>query len=142
MLANPGGVVLAVWKEKGVLLDGHNRYAICQKHNLRYDFHLISLPDLDGAKLWIINEQHGRRNLTDEQRSYYRGTQYDLEKKRHGGQLRGSGQNGPSKTRKHVAQQHQVGKRTIERDSRFTRAVDTIAGDGARKVKITRQEMQ
>jgi hypothetical protein len=81
MLANPGRVVLTIWEEKGVLLDGHNRYAICRKHKLRYRADLISLPDLDAAKLWIINEQYGRRNLTDEQRSYFRGTQYELEKK-------------------------------------------------------------
>jgi protein gp37 len=84
LLADPGRVVLTLWLEKNVLLDGHHRYLICRKHHLDYEVHTISLPDMDTAKLWMIREHRGRRNFTDEQRSYFRGTEYELAKKLEG----------------------------------------------------------
>ena len=34
---------LVVWKEKDILLDGHNRYKICKKHDFPYKEKTISL---------------------------------------------------------------------------------------------------
>jgi 16S rRNA G966 N2-methylase RsmD len=53
---------LVVWN--GILLDGHNRYAICTKHGIAYRSKAILLADRDAAKEWIIRNQFGRRNLT------------------------------------------------------------------------------
>jgi N6-adenosine-specific RNA methylase IME4 len=58
---------LAVWE--GVLLDGHNRNKIAEKHGLSFKTTEIELADRDHAKLWIATHQLGRRNLTDDQRS-------------------------------------------------------------------------
>src|SRR5262245_15416273 len=63
---------LIVWQEKQTLLDGHNRYAICERHGLPYTMQEVSLADLDAAQTWIIANQLGRRNLTPEQMSYFR----------------------------------------------------------------------
>lgn len=52
---------LVTWN--GVLLDGHNRYDICQRHNLPFTVTSVELPDRDAAKMWIIRNQLGRRNL-------------------------------------------------------------------------------
>src|SRR4029453_7821456 len=71
---------LIVWQEEQTLLDGHNRYAICEQHGLDYRIQELSLPGLDAAKEWIIANQLGRRNLTPDQMSYYRGEQYNLKK--------------------------------------------------------------
>ena len=73
---------LIVWRWQGeeILLDGHNRHDLCQRHGLPYRTQELSLPDLDAAKAWMIANQLGRRNLTPEQMSYYRGEQYNLEK--------------------------------------------------------------
>lgn len=49
----------------GIIVDGHNRYSICVKHNLKYGTVDKSFGSRDDAKLWIINNQLGRRNLTD-----------------------------------------------------------------------------
>ena len=43
---------LIIWQEEQVLLDGHNRYAICTKHDLPYTTQDLSLPDLDAAISW------------------------------------------------------------------------------------------
>ncbi len=60
---------LVVWKETNTLLDGHNRLEICQHNGKPYQIKLISLPDRDTAKIWIINNQFARRNLSPYQRS-------------------------------------------------------------------------
>ncbi|GAI91325.1 unnamed protein product, partial [marine sediment metagenome] len=60
---------LVVWKETDTLLDGHNRLEICKRLDKPYQIKLLSLPDRDAAKAWIINNQFARRNLSPYQRS-------------------------------------------------------------------------
>lgn len=52
---------LVVWN--GVLLDGHNRYEICQAHGLPFETVARDFETRDAAKLWIIDNQLARRNL-------------------------------------------------------------------------------
>jgi ParB-like chromosome segregation protein Spo0J len=51
--------------ENGVLVDGHNRYAICEANGIDYRLTFRRWPDENAVKLWIINNQLGRRNLSD-----------------------------------------------------------------------------
>ena len=53
---------LVVWGD--TLIDGHNRYAIAQKHGLEYKTVQIELEDDTDAKIWIKKNQLGRRNLS------------------------------------------------------------------------------
>lgn len=55
----------AITTWKGLIIDGHNRFAICEAHELEYDVSEIDLPDRDSARIWIIQNQLGRRNLSD-----------------------------------------------------------------------------
>ena len=52
---------LAIWAEENIVLDGHNRYHICQKHNIAFDVRKINLPDRLAAMIWIRQNQAGRR---------------------------------------------------------------------------------
>lgn len=52
---------LSLWKN--ILLDGHNRYKICQKNKIKFDTVDINLGSRDEAKVWIIDNQLGKRNL-------------------------------------------------------------------------------
>jgi 16S rRNA G966 N2-methylase RsmD len=54
---------LVVWD--GVLIDGHNRLAICQKQKLPFATREIRFENDDFAKLWIIDNQKGRRNVSE-----------------------------------------------------------------------------
>lgn len=54
---------LIVWD--GILLDGHNRYEIAQKHNLPYEVQEMNFDSREDAKIWVIKNQLGRRNLLD-----------------------------------------------------------------------------
>lgn len=162
ILASPERVAVVVWKEKEVLLDGHNRYAVCRKHKLPYRVDQVSLPDMDAARLWVINEHLGRRHFSEGQKSYWRAKQYEYRKKPEGRPKGELDQNGlvsqPKQnkqdvvsTRQAVAKEHGVGEQTIERDVRYARDIDAIAaaaGDDAKnailtgKVRMTRQEVQ
>jgi len=48
---------------KGTIIDGHNRYAICQKHNIPYNVEAMCFASKKEAELWIVQNQLGRRNL-------------------------------------------------------------------------------
>lgn len=59
---------LVVWAQEEILVDGHNRYEIAQKHNLYFATKYIDFKDRDEAMLWIIDHQLGKRNLERFQR--------------------------------------------------------------------------
>jgi len=54
---------IVVWND--TIIDGHNRYQLAQKHSLQFDLHEVDFNSQDEAVLWIIDNQLGRRNLTD-----------------------------------------------------------------------------
>lgn len=56
---------LIVWQEGGILLDGHNRYEICEKHGIPFDIREESFDSIADAMVWVIDNQFARRNLTD-----------------------------------------------------------------------------
>lgn len=49
----------------GLLLDGHNRFEICERLGLHYEVTSapFAIDTRDDAKIWIIDNQKGRRNL-------------------------------------------------------------------------------
>ena len=54
---------LIVWNN--ILVDGHNRLEICAKHGINYSVEEIQAGSIEDIKIWIIDNQKGRRNLTD-----------------------------------------------------------------------------
>lgn len=60
---------LVIWKEKSCILDGHNRYDICTKHNIPYRTFKKPFADQDEAIIWVIDNQFARRNINNYQRS-------------------------------------------------------------------------
>ena len=61
---------LLIWSD--TLLDGHNRYKIALKHNLKYETKQIDSKivfDDTSARIWILTNQLSRRNLSNYQRS-------------------------------------------------------------------------
>jgi ParB-like chromosome segregation protein Spo0J len=58
---------LVLWGE--VLVDGHNRYEICRKHGIEFKtVQNTSFASIDDVMLWMIDNQLGRRSVTDFQR--------------------------------------------------------------------------
>ncbi len=49
--------------EDMVVIDGHNRLSICEKHGIPYRMAVFSFEDDLEAKQWALDTQKGRRNL-------------------------------------------------------------------------------
>lgn len=58
---------LVLWGE--LLVDGHNRYAICQKHGIAFNtVQHDRFRSIDDVHLWMIDNHLGRRSVSDFQR--------------------------------------------------------------------------
>lgn len=55
---------LIVWKEEGILLDGHNRYDYCTANDIPFEVDHVSTGDRETAKRWMLLNQLSRRNLS------------------------------------------------------------------------------
>ena len=49
--------------EELVVVDGHNRQSLCEKHGIPYDMAVFAFEDMLEAKQWALDTQKGRRNL-------------------------------------------------------------------------------
>jgi hypothetical protein len=131
---------LIVWN--GVIVDGHNRYKVIQAHpEISFTTHEKEFADRYEAIIWICRNQLGRRNLTDEQKKYLIGKQYEAEKAARGESSRGQprdktgkfhrnvqnehyGPQAPSTTREKVAKENNVTGSFVHRADQFTRGLD------------------
>ena len=58
---------LVLWQD--VLVDGHNRYQICQQHGIPFKvIENTAFRNLEDVKLWMIDNNLGRRSISDYQR--------------------------------------------------------------------------
>ncbi|MFZ3147775.1 MAG: hypothetical protein WA137_01895 [Methanothrix sp.] len=60
---------LVIWKDYNILLDGHHRYQICNELGLPFETREIEFSSRADAKVWILKNQRGRRNLDESQRA-------------------------------------------------------------------------
>jgi DNA N-6-adenine-methyltransferase (Dam) len=135
---------LILWQEEQILLDGHNRLAICERHGLPYRTQEVSLPDLDAAKTWLIRHQVGRRNLAPHQLAYFRGSLY-LRQKQQGHRTDLTSAQSEQKlpdTATALGRQFGVSAATIRRDGTYAQAVDALTqavGPPAREALLGRE---
>ncbi|MCD2514512.1 plasmid replication/partition related protein [Comamonas endophytica] len=58
---------LVLWGD--LLVDGHNRYGICQKHGIPFEtVQATHFQNMDDVHLWMIDQHLGRRSVSDFQR--------------------------------------------------------------------------
>jgi N6-adenosine-specific RNA methylase IME4 len=113
---------LMVWN--GTLIDGHNRYAICNKHNLTFTTSSIAFNDIEEAKDWVDRNQAGRRNMTADYEQVVIGRIYNRTKKTipnpKGVNKEVKGKSCPQPTTAEtVASQYQVSPRTVKNYGKF-----------------------
>ena len=129
---------LIVWD--GVIVDGHNRYRIIQKHpEIHFEVREKKFENRFEAVAWICRNQLGRRNLTEIQKRMLIGKQYEAEKAVHGfdeksqtrdehGQFRRSGQNDhfgeTEKTRQRIARENGVSESYVRHAEKFIQGVE------------------
>ncbi|GAB3225003.1 hypothetical protein [Spirosoma arcticum] len=120
-----------------VLVDGHNRYAICQKNNIDFKVILREFSSLQAVRDFMIDNQLGRRNLTPEQTSYLRGLKYRNERQATGRPIvdgdssaQEEGEHSlAQRTQDRLAKEFNVSPRTIHRDREFSEGIDKLSPD-------------
>jgi hypothetical protein len=106
-----------------VLVDGHNRYSICQRHGIDFKISLIELSDIEKVKDFMVEHQLGRRNLTAEQMAYFRGLRYNREKISKGKYDRIGEKTDVAEK---LATELKVSPRTIKNDSNFALGIEKL----------------
>jgi len=133
---------IVIWQEEQILLDGHNRLKIYLENKQKLNNNELPIRELsfsnkEDAKLWIIMNQLGRRNLTTERRKYYLGILYNKEKQQGQRTDLTSGQNGTKlNTAQRLSDENKVSVRTIKRAGKYVENLDKITVDaGLKKYK-------
>lgn len=120
---------LDTWK--GILIDGHNRYKICQEHGIYFEIHEMEFDSRDDAKNYMIRNQLARRNVTPEQRDYLMGKLYSEQKQNSFENLNrdrsAMPQSEAPRKSEQIGEQFNVNHATVERAEKYANAVDVIA---------------
>ena len=124
---------LVTWDE--IILDGHNRYEICKKHEIQFGYESKGLDNREQAKLWIICNQLARRNINPLQRKFLMGIQYKLEKSQGKRMDLTSDQNDQKlSTSERIAVQHHVSPITVRRAEKFAEEVNKLPPEQKQEV--------
>ncbi|MGD0952443.1 MAG: ParB N-terminal domain-containing protein [Methanotrichaceae archaeon] len=126
---------LKAWPHEGkhTLVDGYHRHAICTANGIPFTVvEVIPLRDKDRleAKKWIVDNQLGRRNLTDQQRKYAIGERLELEKQDQHSHPKSEHQNDArfdGKTAAKIADKVGKSQATVERAEDFKKNIDKVA---------------
>jgi len=122
---------IILWRN--TLIDGYNRFAICQKHGLPFNTVNMELSSREEVLIWIVNNQITRRNLTPIQLAHFRGLHYRADKIIRGTYDRNakkdhSDQNDhyDGSTANRLSEKYNVSTITIRRNSKMSEAIDAI----------------
>lgn len=118
-----------LWKEKNVILDGHNRVEICRRLKKPYRTKSKAFKDKHAAQVFVLAHQAARRNLSGDEISIIRGHRYEVEKLTEG-RPRGNGklaQNEQVSTAEKLAEEYGVSRETIKRDAEFAKGIHVIS---------------
>jgi DNA modification methylase len=126
------GIRDAILTWQGYIIDGHNRYNIALTYQLPFNIEEKQFEREVDVKIWMLNNQLGRRNVTPEQRNYLIGKRYENDKLKEsfkGNQYTAGGdQNGPyQKTADKIAHEFGVGATQVKRNEKFAKGVDIIS---------------
>ena len=148
-----------------VVVDGHHRLKIIREHpEVKWETRNMNFADRWAAIDWMCRNQLGRRNLTDEQRTFTIGKMYEARKKSSGaptGNANASKQSAQigqlvseNDKKKHgvsgdIALELNIGRNTVRRAEKFAKGVDAlrqIDEEAANKVlagksKLTKAEV-
>jgi N6-adenosine-specific RNA methylase IME4 len=119
---------IIVWKN--IIIDGHNRYSIAQKHKLTFTTKIMDFKSRKEVKNWIIKNQLSRRNLTNEARSYFIGVLYRSLKQNKINNLKSNinVKNLPVDTAQMIGDTFSLSSRTIRNNLDIANIIDRIGG--------------
>ena len=123
---------LVVWNRDGeyVLLDGHHRFQLAQKHGLDFSTVEMEFADESEAVQWVLRNQLARRNLSDEQRTLIIGRLYNQVKReplQRSSVVNFTTVSGSAATARQVGSMFGVGEKTVRNAAEFAKVVDALA---------------
>lgn len=128
----------------GIIVDGHNRYEICHRHNIPFQIKEMEFDCREAVISWICANQLGRRNISEETRKYLIGMQYQTEKiaasKRnargvnqytvddhyHGEDVELTAAEITHRTAERIAEEHHISHGTVQKYANYSRALEEI----------------
>lgn len=118
---------LVAWGD--VIIDGHNRYEICERLGLGYRVVQKEFADREAALDWMDAHQLGRRNLSPDARRLLLGRRYNRLKRSSAENLVQNLPNGQSDlsgetTAEKLAHEHGVSEATVRRAGRFAEEIE------------------
>lgn len=138
---------LVTWM--GFIVDGHNRYEICNRLHIPYGAVTYNFEGREEAIIWICNNQLGRRNITEETRKYLIGKQYEAEKTTNARNALGSNQyqrklqegshaesyiseegfsrESGRRTANRLGEKYHISSGAVQKYSKFSQALDKLA---------------
>ena len=139
---------IVVWNN--IIIDGHNRYEICNRHKIPYAIKEMEFGSREAVIAWICANQLGRRNITEETRKFLIGMQYENEKvvdkvKNKLGKNQYDSVNRDSeeldvasrhKTAQRIAEENNVCAATVQKYACYTRALEAIGKKEPKLVPI------
>ena len=136
---------LVLWgrdESSDILLDGHNRYEICERLGLPYEVERLEFSSRDDAADWIDRNQLGRRNLSKQDYKLLLGRRYNRAKKANDGSRGNQHTEAPAKvaTASKIAKEHGVSEKTVRNAGKFQEAAARLGVEkdiAAGKVKAT-----
>lgn len=144
LILEDGRVKQSIVTWNGVIVDGHHRWKIIQKHpEIPYEIEEKQFADKWAAFDWMYKNQLGRRNLTEEQKTYLIGKMYESRKHSYGAEKGGrgnqytkvvSGQNDhlPNRRESRNGTAGEIGKefglkeKSVRRAEQFAKGIDAI----------------
>lgn len=128
---------IATWNN--VIVDGHNRWRIIQENpKIPFRTKEMEFANKWEAFAWMYKKQLGRRNLSDEQKTYLMGKRNEAEKLAHGGDRKSKSRmdlEPKGRTAQRIADECGVGYGTVLRAEKFAKAVDEIESSSPEAAK-------
>jgi len=136
-IVDDGEVLNPIITWQGVIIDGHNRWKIIQNNpGILFKTHELIFFDRYQAKEWILKNQLGRRNITNEQRlrligqmqenrkckESFKGNQYTVKN----GEVQNEPNQKPKSTAAQIAEEVGVSESTVKRAEKFSKGIDAI----------------
>jgi len=108
-----------------IIVDGHNRYEICQKHNLTFTTSSLTFNSIEEVKDYIDRNQAGRRNMTETYEQFVFGRIYNRTKNPVG-KPKGKkfGQNVQISVAQQIADEYGINEKTVRRAGKFADEVE------------------
>lgn len=121
---------IKVWEGKGIIVDGHNRYRICQKHDLEFCTEELHFEDREDVLDWIDRRQISQRNVSPADFKLISGRIYNRKKAKNPVKSPNHQFDGTGNTAESVASELGSSAPTIERNGRRAEVVDSLIEAG------------